>query len=413
MIEFDYTNSTKVLNHVWKAESIDAMVCLSAGPSAVSNLIKALDLLAHALDLLVDALESLVELLLELRLTILVFGLFFPVFIVIFLVLLLFLPDLLINLPHHGLLSLSLAHRAVNVALECQHWLSDDVVVVLKGVLAHLLLELELFVQERLQVALAKTVGVHRHQGLVCVLSWALKEILVAANDRLGAQAYVEVSLMPVLESHSVDTGVVQVAYLACVSAYNVDLLINLIALLKDVLSLSVGTWLERLQKFDHEVAVLLIGPVVVLDQASLVLEMHRLLEDEMHLEQCEEVLKEEVFENVALNAYRQLGHQGKVIIGRDSLVLVVLPVVSEVALEPFDHLGRQRLVVVEVFQNEEPAVKCDTVFVVTGYLLQLNEDLNELAHDPREAGNANQQDESHNCALNLALRVEVTKTDS
>lgn len=50
-------------------------------------------------------------------------------------------------------------------------------------------------------------------------------------------------------------------------------------------------------------------------------------------------------------------------------------------------------------------------VFVRVRHFLHLNQDVNELGHDPGEACDSADQDEGDNDAFNLTLRVEVAET--
>ena len=73
-----------------------------------------------------------------------------------------------------------------------------------------------------------------------------------------------EILLFVVLEAHGVDPR--RVDRLTNVTAYHIDLLIDFVSLLVYVLTVSIGSRLQSLQKLDHKVAIFCIFPLVVLD---------------------------------------------------------------------------------------------------------------------------------------------------
>ena len=190
------------------------------------------------------------------------------------------------------------------------------------------------------------------HQSLVRVLFLLAKQVLVSADDGLGTQFHMEVFLLVgVLEANSIVSS--RVDWLSRVTTDDVDLLVNFLTLLKDVFALLVESRLKARQDLNHEVGVLSVCPLIVLGEALLILEALWLGEDKVDLELFKEVLEEEVLEDVALDVVRQLAHQCRILLRRNRIVLVVLPVVAEVFFNFCGHLGRQRLVLIKMLEDK------------------------------------------------------------
>ena len=133
----------------------------------------------------------------------------------------------------------------------------------------------------------------------------------------------------------------------------DVDLLVDLIIFLEDVLLRSVETGLKSLQHRDHELRVLCVLPSIDVSLKVLPFPtMHNLLlHPEVHLEQVNEIGEQEALVYVCLDVIGQLAHEALVRLRLDGVVLVVGPVILEVALELLGHLLRQRGSSVEMRQ--------------------------------------------------------------
>ena len=122
----------------------------------------------------------------------------------------------------------------------------------------------------------------------------------------------------------------------------DIDLLVDLVILLKDVLLRAVESRLERHQHLNHELRVLGVSPVVGIRfevravAARLVM---CLLHPEMDFEQVYEICEQEAAVNVCSDVIRKLRHESLIDLTLDGIVLVVGPVVFKVALESLGHL--------------------------------------------------------------------------
>ena len=90
-----------------------------------------------------------------------------------------------------------------------------------------------------------------------------------------------------------------------------------------------------------------------------------------------------------------------------------MLPVVLKVLFKLLGHIFGQGPILVEVSKQSKPFAKVLRIFVVSGNLLEVHQDFNELTHDVGETSHSNQQDEGCNDALSLRLRVVISKTNS
>ena len=169
--------------------------------------------------------------------------------------------DLLVALLDDLLHLLSLADLAEDVALELKHGLPDDLVIEVDHVGGDLLLELRVLVHDWLKLLLPKTIGINMVECLIAELSTSAKEVLIATNNGLVSQLNVEVSLLVVSEANAV----LSVLLLGKVGALrdHIDLLVDLVFLLKDELFWLEEPWLQGLKHLDHELRVLGVGPLV------------------------------------------------------------------------------------------------------------------------------------------------------
>lgn len=109
-------------------------------------------------------------------------------------------------------------------------------------------------------------------------------------------------------------------------------------------------------------------------------------LHPEMYLEEIDEVSKKEATVDVCLNVIWQFGHESHVNLRLDGIILIVRPIVLEVSLEPLGHLLGQWAAPVEVSEETQPLGEVLTVLIIRRHVLQVHEDVNELAHDVGEA---------------------------
>ena len=165
------------------------------------------------------------------------------------------------------------------------------------------------------------------------------------------------------------------------------------------------------MQKTQHEIQVVLVLPLEVLSQTVLRLLGFRFFQDKVHIKLFKEVIEEKIFEDLALNFGRQLTQYFLVLLGGDGVIFVVGPIVLEILLETRHHVGWERLVFVEILEDEEELRQFFLVFVGRSDVLHLKKDGDQLGHDICKAGNSRNQNKSHNEALDLALRVEIAKT--
>lgn len=331
----------------------------------------------------------------------------------LFMVLLVSESDLFVDLFNDLVHILSLAHLTENVALELKHGLFDDVVVEVDHVLRNLSLELRILIHDRLQVFLPKAVCIDVMQGLVEELGLVAEEVFVTANDGLFTQLDVEVALLLVAETNAVLARLLFL--LSRALRDHVDLLVDLVILFEDILLSRVETRLEMLKHCDHELRVLRVLPAVdICVQVGPLRPLPTLLlHPEVDLKQIDEVGKQEPPIDVRLDMIRQLGHEAHVDLRLDRVVLVVGPVVLEVALKPLGHLLGQRATPVEVGKQAEPLGQVLTILVISCHILQIHEDIDKLTHDVGETSDTNEQNKSRHDSLYLALGIVVTETDS
>ena len=137
------------------------------------------------------------------------------------------------------------------------------------------------------------------------------------------------------------------------------------------------------------------------------------LLHPEMYLEEVYEVGKEEASIDVRLNMVRQLSHETNIDLRFDGIVLVVSPIILKIAFKALGHLFRERAATIKVCKEAQPFRQVFTVLVVSRHILQIHEDIDELAHDVGETSDTYQQNESCHNSFDLTLGVIVTKADS
>ena len=152
-----------------------------------SELVEALNRFSHFPCLPVNLSQLLLELFLQGCSSIIVSIFLIPVPLILFLELSFFLLNLLLEFTHLKFFFLSLAHRGVDIALECKHWLAHNLVIVLQCVLAHLWAEFGELAQKRLDVLLAKTISIDMHECFVGVLTLLLEQVFIAADYSLRA----------------------------------------------------------------------------------------------------------------------------------------------------------------------------------------------------------------------------------
>lgn len=104
---------------------------------------------------------------------------------------------------------------------------------------------------------------------------------------------------------------------------------------------------LQVLKQLDHEllVGVVVPAPVRLFEFPGGVLAD----QTEVRLEEVKEILEEEVLVDVSADVLGEFLHEAHVLLGLNGVVLVVLPVVLEVLLEPLGHLLAEGSVLVEV----------------------------------------------------------------
>ena len=162
--------------------------------------------------------------------------------------------------------------------------------------------------------------------------------------------------LLIVREAHAVLASLID--WLAQVAQDHIDRLLDLLALLEDVLTLIIIARLEGPQVLNHKVRVLLVLPSERDWHTRLVLEHFALEQVKVHLELVQEVLEQEVLVDVPLNVIGQFIKQVHVVLSRHGIVLIVVPVVLEVGFELGDHGGRQRFVIVKILEEQNPSRK-------------------------------------------------------
>ena len=130
-------------------------------------------------------------------------------------------------------------------------------------------------------------------------------------------------------------------------------MLIDLVIFQKDVLFWLIESWLERTQHSSHELRIRLVVPVIV--RRKGVTFDRRSGHFKVNFELNQEILKQEVFVDVRLDAIGQLFQNVQILFLNHGVVLVVAPVVIEILFEFSCHLGVYRPVVVEIFEEQEP----------------------------------------------------------
>ena len=125
------------------------------------------------------------------------------------------------------------------------------------------------------------------------------------------------------------------------ISCDHKDLLVHFFPLLEDVLLLFKVARLERLADLDHEGGVGAVGPIVELDDSTVVLIGVWLREKEVYFEQVQEILEQEVLVDVGLNLDWQLTHDILIFLRSDGVVFIIFPEVFEVLLKLLGHFGR------------------------------------------------------------------------
>jgi len=116
---------------------------------------------------------------------------------------------------------------------------------------------------------------------------------------------------------------------------------------------------------------------------------------------------------DVCLNVIWQLRHKTHINLRLNSIILVISPIVLKVPLKALGHLLGQRAAPIEMSEETKPFGKVLTIFVVSGHILKVHENINELAHDVREASDADQENEGRDDTLDLTLGIIVTETHS
>ena len=149
------------------------------------------------------------------------------------------------ELLHNFWLVLPFMNLAVDFFLEFEHWLANSLVIVVKSVLVHLLLNIRFLVKDRLDILLAQAIGIDMHDSFVGEFGALFKQILVAHDDALGSEPHMEVFGLLSRESNCIAAS--RHHRFAWVSADHVDLLIYLVTLLVDVFARFVETGLEGL----------------------------------------------------------------------------------------------------------------------------------------------------------------------
>ena len=115
------------------------------------------------------------------------------------------------------------------------------------------------------------------------------------------------------------------------------------------------------------------------------------LLHPEVYLEEVDEVGEEEASIDVSLNMVGQLSHETNIDLRFDGIVLVIGPIILKIAFKALGHLFRERAATVEVCKESEPFRQVLTVLIVSRHILQVHEDIDELAHDVGEASDTYQ----------------------
>lgn len=261
---------------------------------------------------------------------------------------------MVVNLLDNGFHLLTFANLTQNVSLEFKHWLPNDLVIEVYHIRRDLLLELRVFVHDWLQFLLPKAVCVNMVEGLVAEFRSAAKQIFISTNDGLVSELHVEVAEFVIRETHTVFS--ILFGHVGT-PRDDIDLLIDFIILLKDKFFWLEESWLQRLQDLNHELRVLSVRPFIEIGVSIVgtipngVFSLHF----EVNLEHIEEISKEEVLVDVGPNIVGQLIHESLILLGLDSVVLVILPVVFKIQFKLLSHLLRQWLIVVEMSQQTKP----------------------------------------------------------
>ena len=223
-----------------------------------------------------------------------------------------------------------------------------------------------------------------------------------------------EVALLLVAEADAVLAGLLLL--LGGSLRDDIDLLVDLVVLFKNVLLSGVESGLESHEHLDHELGVLGVRPIVNvrLEVGAIAPWLTMLfLHPEVYLEQVYEISKEEAPVDVRSNMIRQFRHEPLIDLLLNRVVFVIRPIVLEISLESLSHLFGQWATPVEVSEQTKPFGQIFAVLVVCGHVLQVHQNVNELTHNVSEASDTNEKDKGRNDTLNLTLGIVVTETDS
>jgi hypothetical protein len=113
------------------------------------------------------------------------------------------------------------------------------------------------------------------------------------------------------------------------------------------------------------------------------------------------------------LNIVRQLIKDTFVFFRQKCLILIIIPFIIEMFLNSFFNFFINRLIIVELLENSEEAREFVPVVEICHQNLEGGQDVYEVAHDVREDGDTEEQDESAEDALGVGSRVEVAEADS
>ena len=167
--------------------------------------------------------------------------------------------------------------------------------------------------------------------------------------------------------------------------------LVDIIKLCEDDVLVFESDRVELLQKLDHEVLVLKVVPGV----ERVLVGARKVRDAKVPSELLQEADEHEMSVNLTLDFTWKLLEKSVVFRLGYSLVVVVLPSVVEVVLDPLFHLDVDVLAFVELLDQSEELRQIVSVVKATANSFRLVQDLDEVAHNVRKDSHAEQKDES------------------
>jgi hypothetical protein len=182
--------------------------------------------------------------------------------------------------------------------------------------------------------------------------------------------------------------------------------LVNFIQFVKDD---HLGVLVARLQRrehLDHKVAIVEMGPV---EECRLVNRL-RVGNPERLPIRVQKICEEKVGVNEFLHSWRQLIINVEVCLIPEGRQPILPPSVLKVILDFHLQFMVQWLLVVQILDSQEEYGEIVAIADVLGELLELLQDLNEVAHDEGEYGHAAKQNEGAHQPLHIASGVVIAE---